>query len=279
MFRELLSSRLVQAGVVFFVLCVGGSLLYHWHAQRTIETKMARHHARFLQALEKQNDTRPAQEVYVSIENETPGLVNTPEENTDTPISDETEALENDTDDIVDAFLPDDFVSEEEAPEENVPVSPYGFGPYPEIPAGYPSDWISGLTWLWSEEQVAQLEEVIQGSLEHRGVSFMEHMKTSELLGRLSIQLWVEGHDFDGITTLDETGLFYPNAPHVLYVKWSETKDSNGNVRRYISQSIGAAYSSLSFAERQGHEPPPDWIEIRSLSEGIDPYEYLGLNR
>ncbi len=34
--------------------------------------------------------------------------------------------------DMTDAFLPDDFVSEEETAE--VPISPFGFGPYPEVP-------------------------------------------------------------------------------------------------------------------------------------------------
>ena len=32
--------------------------------------------------------------------------------------------------------LPDDFVSEG-APAEDVPVSPFGFGPYPEVPVDY----------------------------------------------------------------------------------------------------------------------------------------------
>ena len=34
MFRDLLSSRLIQAGIVFFLLCVGGSVLYSWYTTR-----------------------------------------------------------------------------------------------------------------------------------------------------------------------------------------------------------------------------------------------------
>lgn len=37
MFRDFLSNRLVQGGLVFFVIVVGGSLLYRWHAHRSTE--------------------------------------------------------------------------------------------------------------------------------------------------------------------------------------------------------------------------------------------------
>ncbi|MDE0012507.1 MAG: hypothetical protein OXU36_15255 [Candidatus Poribacteria bacterium] len=276
MLHDLLSSRWFQGGFAFFVLCVSGSLLYSWHVHRTTAAEFGKRPQPVMSIENRSLSTNTA-----PVDFQTEGVTNMPEENTDTPISESTEAFPNETEfaDMADAFLPDDFVSEEEAPAEDVPVSPYGFGPYPEIPADFPSDWISGISWFWSEEKVAQLEEVIQGSLERRGVSFTEHMKTSELIGRLNIQLWNEGLDFDGMTTLDQTGLFYPNEPDVLYVKWGETKYPNGNVRRYISQAVGSASSSLSIAEREGREPIPDWIEIRSLNDGINPYEYLGLNR
>ena len=42
MFRNILSSRLIQVGLVFFVLIVGGSLLYNWHVQRTTKAELAR---------------------------------------------------------------------------------------------------------------------------------------------------------------------------------------------------------------------------------------------
>ena len=275
MLRDLLSSRWFQGVLAFFVLVVVGSLLYSWHVIRTTESDMARHD-RFLLGRQNQNETRPADKVNDPTQNETSGLLNTPDETTDTPMPDETET---EVIDLADAFLPEDFVSEEEAPAEEGPVSPYGFGPYPEIPADYPSNWTGRLPWLWSEERVAQMEERGKGGREMRGISFREKMIEQELLGRLSIQLWNEGRDFNGITTLDQTGLFYPNEPDVLYVKWGEVELPNGEMRRYISQGIGSGFQDLSIAARRGREPLPDWIEIRSLNEGIDPYEYLELNR
>ena len=42
MFGDLLSSRMIQAGLVFFVLVVGGSLLYSWHVHRTTDAEFPR---------------------------------------------------------------------------------------------------------------------------------------------------------------------------------------------------------------------------------------------
>jgi len=42
MFRDLFSSRLIQAGLAFFVVVVVGSLLYSWHARRTTESEFGK---------------------------------------------------------------------------------------------------------------------------------------------------------------------------------------------------------------------------------------------
>ena len=93
MLWDLLSSRWFQGGFAFFVLVVGGSLLYSWHVQRTTAAEMARHD-RFTQGLEKPSETRPAEKVNDPTHNETSGLLNTPDATTNTPMPDETEALE-----------------------------------------------------------------------------------------------------------------------------------------------------------------------------------------
>ena len=42
MFRDILSgSRAILVGLVFFLLVVGGSLLYSWHVHRTTDTELA----------------------------------------------------------------------------------------------------------------------------------------------------------------------------------------------------------------------------------------------
>ena len=56
MFRDLLSNRFIQAGLVFCVLIVGGSQLYYWHVRRTSEVALEQHD-RFLREYEKQIET------------------------------------------------------------------------------------------------------------------------------------------------------------------------------------------------------------------------------
>lgn len=167
-----------------------------------------------------------------------------------------------------------DAESAEETPAEDIPVSPFGFGPYPEIP----EDYGMSIPWLWDEETLAKLEEIVAPGLKLRGITFEDHLRTSELLSRVAIKLFNEGVEIYGITSLDSNGLFYPSEPNVVYAEWKETTDSNGQVRRYISSLMGGA-GLLTMEQRMGYEPIPDWIEVRSYDEGIDPYEFLGLDR
>lgn len=125
MFKDLLSSRLIQAGLALFVFCVGGSLLYSRHIQRTMEKERTRS-SRFLQALEKQNETRPAEAVNNLAGPEVSGHIDTSDNNTDTSMLDAIEALPNETRNLdrANAFLPDgevtleEITAEEEAAEE-----------------------------------------------------------------------------------------------------------------------------------------------------------------
>ena len=195
MFRNIFSSRLIQVGLVFFVVVVGGSLLYGWHVQRTTKVELARADA----ALQDVNRG----ELRTAADTADTGAVDfehakTPLEGDEVqPMSDETVAVPSDAaapNNLSDAFLPDDFVSEEEVVED-VPISPFGFGAYPEIPADFPFPEAS-LPWTWSEEEIDNLEKLIQPSLKARGASFTEHMKQTELMFRVGIKLWNEGHSF-----------------------------------------------------------------------------------
>ena len=60
MLRDLLRSRAIFAGFVFFVVIVGGSLFYNWHVQRTTKAKLE-WSTRIVEALEKHNEPLPRQ--------------------------------------------------------------------------------------------------------------------------------------------------------------------------------------------------------------------------
>ncbi len=248
MLRDGLSNRWFQFGLVFFVLVVGGGLLYSWRALRTTESEMERHD-RFLQERDKQNETRPAETVNVPTENETSGLVSTPDKNSDTPMSEEVEALPKETEnlDFTEAFSPDDMVSEED-PTEDVPVSPYGFGPYPELPEGWPSD-------IWP-----------RGSADH------------ELMLRVQIKLISQGINAFG--AIMEDGLIYPTIDNTIYIRWDEEAGD-----RYISEMAGdpdACDRLEGIIEMRGDDfteaDIPSDIKIVPYEDGgINPYTFLNL--
>ena len=92
----LLSNRWFQVGIVFFVLCVGGSLLYSWHVHRTTAAEFGKTPLAVSSVENKQaTSTAP-------VDFQSEGVVSTP---------DTTEALDNETEfaDLADAFLPDEM--------------------------------------------------------------------------------------------------------------------------------------------------------------------------
>ena len=112
MLRDLLSSRLIQAGLAFFVIVVCGSLLYFWHAKRTTDAEFGKTPLAVESPLKNKQETNTA-----PVDFQTEGVTNTPDENTDTFLSDETEAEtidETEPLDLTDAFLPDDIATLED---------------------------------------------------------------------------------------------------------------------------------------------------------------------
>ena len=263
MFYNIFSMRAIQVGVAFFVLVVGGSLLYSWHIRRTTESYRARHD-QLTRRLEKPSGTRTAEMVNVPTENEIPGLVDTPDETTDTPMSEETEALFNETEfaDIAEAFLLNDMVPEE-APAEEVQVSPFGFGPYPEIPDDFPKP----ISWHWSEEK----RQDFTGSL-----------RDQELMDRVLIKLWNQGDtDWRGAKLDDQNGRVYPLYHNTIYVtRWIDVPVEGGKIMPFpAGGSSGGTDWKPDFIEFvQSGGKIPDHIQfIDRDAAGYNPYNFLNL--
>lgn len=155
MFYNLLSMRAIQVGIVFFVLVVGGSLLYSWHIHYTTNAELAETQ-HLLKHSEDQNAARPA-----SIDFTPPGASITTPEATDPQRSAATAAAidDSDSDDIemllFDEFfaeaLPVDVASLTNEVNEKGQVSPNGFGPLPAVPGDYPNQNV------WSEERLTRI--------------------------------------------------------------------------------------------------------------------------
>ena len=250
MFRNILSSRLIQVGLVFFVVIVGGSWLYSWHVHRTTDTEFTRTDVALHETRSEQNtvDTSTVDFQQTGTDLET----------------DETQPMSNDTDaspidetsevlDMADAFLPDDFVSEE-VPAEEVPVSPYGFGPFPEIPSGYPDQGV------WSETALRSMEP--------------DH----ELISRVRIELWNQGVRTIGGVYDNGHRLIYPIIDDVVYIEWADNPGIGGKpyVRRQLTTP---AVSDQYYDDIQKGIFPPHLTIHEFPDGGIDPYEFLGLSR
>jgi len=248
MFRDLLSSRLIQAGLVFFVLVVSGSLIYSWHVHRTTEAEL-RDKPLAVESMKNKQATSTA-----PVDFQTEGVTNTPDENTDTQMPESTKVLPNETEnlDITDSFLPDDFVSKGEATAEDVPVSPFGFGPYPEVPAGVPY------------------------------IMFPAPSANVELMMRVRLKLISQGINATGATM--EDGLVYPVIKGIGYVQWESYWRPTGKVT-YIGRfkghpEDGARLDTIRFEKGRSltkADVPPD-IKLMSFEErAIDAYQFLDL--
>lgn len=247
MLRYLLYSRAIQAGCVFFLIVVGSSLFYFWQVQRMteVEVEIARKQ-QMLAQFKSKRETRTRQDVRAPADTETLGKTETSLEtdDTDTPRSAETDALPVDateTIDLTDAFLPDTSTAEEVA--ENVPVSPHGFGAYPEVP----SDYFRTPVWAYPDA---------------------EFTRGHELIDRVLIKLWKQGISSDG--GIIENGRVYPITRGTVYVKWKGDAISD-----YIGHPDDDDEQIISILEDKG---TPTGITVLDYdTAGIDPYEFLDL--
>ena len=150
-------------------------------------------------------------------------------------------------------------IKQEEAAQSDTGVSPYGFGPYPEIPADFPFP----VEW-----------EFPGSDADH------------ELMARVAIKLWSQGIETMGATAGD--GLVYPNYIDTVYIRWDETIDDDGNPIQYISGLGGYPPACLRIVEnniaRLGErgtmtaaDIPSDVTVILYDEAGIDPYTFLEL--
>jgi hypothetical protein len=196
MLQDIFSSKAIFGALFCCVLIVTGSLLYSWHVQRSSCEEVERTQ-RFLQQLGVNKDPRAGQDTGIptdiggldtsetSLETDTTQAMS---EATQTLLIDDTEHFDD-----ADTFVADDIVFAEEESAE-VPVSPFGFGPYPEVPAGFPRTPV----WLWPAEKRQEYADA------GRLIDF-------ELMHRVLIKLYNQGdRGWSGVKRDDKNGKVYP---------------------------------------------------------------------
>ena len=127
-------------------------------------------------------------------------------------------------------------------------VSPFGFGPYPEVPASFPNDviWSDALKNLrerWSDER----------------------LKNLELMHRVLIKLWTQGYRASSATMDD--GKMYPLFPNTVYVRWEEYVEDDGTISREATRIKGPGDIPDSVLDALGDGIVPPGIKILSLDE------------
>ena len=259
MFRDILASRSILVGIVFFLLVVGSSLLYHWHVRRTTDGELAPSEA-LLQHLENRNEARTAADT-VEARPVDFKHAETPLETEDTQHIDEaTEAFTEDDlsvandmlDMFEDEFLPVDVESLLDKVNENVPVSPNGFGPLPAVPPDYPNQNV------WSQARLARITP--------------EH----ELLSRVRIELWNQGVRTQGAVYRTDFGRIYPTTDDVVYIQWDDTPAADGEM--YVTEMLGSPSTIDQYEEDIYRGIFPSHLTIYEFPDGgIDPYAFLGL--
>ena len=244
MLRDMLSSKLVRAGLIGCVLLIAGSLLYRRHVVGDIRKDEERTQ-QFLREFEakiaaaEKTDTDTAKQPATSV-----ATLPMPE-----TVAEATKPLPTEkTAPVATAAAAKTPVPQKEIAD--IPVSPYGFGPYPELP---------------DEMSPALLPAP---SAKH------------ELLLRVRIKLLSQGINAEG--TVMKDGLVYPIIKGTLYVKWGELGPDG---YRYIKNSTGHPDDGLRLRtigwEKRGNlteaDMPPDITLISYEEGGINPYEFLDL--
>ncbi len=146
---------------------------------------------------------------------------------------------------------------------QEVRVSPYGFGPYPKVPADYRAQ-CGPTSWLQVE-----LYGLPPAS---RGV---------ELIERVTLKLWKEG-DTQVRGGVLENGKVYINYPNRVYVRWTPVTDADGNTTRAISSWLSGTDLPRPTREQMhnGYIPPGvEVIDLDAEDPGIEPYSFLGLDK
>ncbi len=128
---------------------------------------------------------------------------------------------------------------------EDVPVSPFGFGPYPKL-GDYPYKVI------WANKDSPR----------------------AELLTRVLIKLWNEGEkNFRGGST--HNGKVYPHYYDTVYVTFSPIRNKEGKIIGQSSDILSG--TQVQFTRADLLNPPPGLRVLDLESSGIDPYQYLNL--
>lgn len=231
MLRDIFTNKWIL-GSFGVLLLVGAGCVFWYHytlapyRQQAAKTQQLAHEWQLSQQVEAQD------------ENHAPADADVPKTVDPSPV---TETRHKSTAEVVDKTAPKTLT--EIAATLDMPVSPFGLGPYPEVPADFP---VQPFDWdFWGETL------------------------NDELMSRVQIKLWKQGIKVEGASF--RNGKVYPNILGTVYVRW----DANRERIRGISGHPDDDFDAIE----AGHPPPAGITVLDFYDAGIDPYTFLELNK
>ena len=151
-----------------------------------------------------------------------------------------------------------------EVVEEPQRVSPFGFGPYPEVPSDFPRDPV----WI-------EYSDYPDGS----GDFGNDFIRSMELINRVLIKLWTQGHRAAS-GEIGDDDMVLPFYPNTVYVKWDYVEEPDGTMTRYASEISSGEGVSMGVHDDISEGIIPFGITILDPDENrIDPFTFLDLNQ
>ena len=152
-----------------------------------------------------------------------------------------------------------------EVVEEPQRVSPFGFGPYPQVPSDFPHEPI------WDEDP-----DYPEGD-EEFGSDFM---RSIELIDRVLIELWKQGYRATS-GEIGDNDMVLPFYPDTVYVTWNYVEEPDGTLSPYASEISSGSNVPLSVHDAISEEGtvPFGIKEMDPDTSRIDPFTFLDLNQ
>lgn len=242
MLRDIFTNKWILGMIAFLIIIVGGCLLWYKRATSPYEREAAKT-AEYARQMEKNRQSKKES----STDTETATLQTLADSETQSADKQRTD-VNPVTDKTVLTHAQNDTESPAETAETaEVKVSPYGFGPYTEVPEDMPN---RHLYTTWEDET-----------------------RKSELLSRVLIKLWSSGEkNFNGGST--HNGKVYPHYHDVVYVTFHEY-ERLGKTVRFAAHIKSGPY--VRYTEEDLLNPPPHLRVLDLESSGIDPFQFLDL--
>ena len=256
MLRKLFASKSLIAALIVCGLVIVGIHLWSQHEHRKLRREEAATR-RFIQQVESRQKASMTR-------TEEPDIFSPPQE-----VTNDVQAARSTSAPVPEAIpapaaavavaesLEENWLAEEDAPAVEPPrMSLFGFGVYPEIPPDYP-------------------EQDAWDAIEALYLTDPEEARKHELMERVCIKLWQQGHYAEGVVYKSETGLIYPLYPNTAYIEWDVWEEEDGTLSRFPASVLGGPGVG-------GHEEdfaegiiPPHITVIDYEEGGIDPYQFL----